>query len=46
MAQQPKEVDPQADRNIAAVPLPDNDPLYGSNGPLKRVWKSRKGAQI
>jgi uncharacterized protein YjlB len=32
---------PQADRNIAAVPLPDNDPLYRSNGPLKRVWKSR-----
>src|SRR5437588_6594541 len=33
---------PQADRNIAAVPLPDNDPLYGSDGPLKRVWKSRE----
>jgi uncharacterized protein YjlB len=32
---------PQADHNIAAVPLPDNDPLYGSNGPLKRIWKSR-----
>ena len=31
---------PQADRNIAAVPLPDNDPLYGSDGPLKRIWKS------
>ena len=27
-------------------PVPDNDPLYGSNGPLKRVWKSRKGAHI
>src|SRR5438105_15384834 len=32
---------PQADRNIAAVPLPDNDPVYSSNGPLKRIWKSR-----
>jgi uncharacterized protein YjlB len=32
---------PQADRNIAAVPLPDNDPLYGPNGPLKRIWKSQ-----
>jgi uncharacterized protein YjlB len=32
---------PQADRNIAAVPLPDNDPVHGSNGPLKRIWKSR-----
>lgn len=31
---------PQADRNIATVPLPDNDPLYGSKGPLKRIWKS------
>ena len=31
---------PQADRNIAAVPLPDNDPIYGLNGPLKRIWKS------
>jgi len=32
---------PQADRNIATVPLPDNDPVYNSNGPLKRIWKSR-----
>ena len=32
---------PQADRNIAAVPLPDNDPLYVPNGPLKRIWKSQ-----
>ena len=31
---------PQADRNIAAVMLPDNDPIYGPNGPLKRIWKS------
>ena len=30
---------PGADRNIAAVPLPDNDPLYGPDGPLKRIWK-------
>jgi uncharacterized protein YjlB len=30
---------PQADRNIAAVPLPDNDPLYGSAGPLTQIWK-------
>jgi uncharacterized protein YjlB len=32
---------PQADHNIAAVPLSDNDPLYGPDGPLKRAWKSR-----
>jgi uncharacterized protein YjlB len=30
---------PQADRNIAAVPLPESDPLCGSDGPLKRIWK-------
>src|ERR1700677_3341277 len=34
---------PKADRNIAAVPLPENDPLYNNNGPLKQIWKS--GAQ-
>jgi uncharacterized protein YjlB/predicted DNA-binding protein with PD1-like motif len=32
---------PQADRNIAAVPLPENDPLYGANGALKQIWKSQ-----
>lgn len=31
---------PQADRNVAAVPLPNNDPLYGSSGPLKQIWRS------
>ena len=30
---------PQADHNIAAVPLPKNDPLHGSNGPLRQLWK-------
>lgn len=32
---------PAADRNIAAVPLPQADPLYvyGSEGPLRRHWK-------
>jgi uncharacterized protein YjlB len=29
---------PQADRNIAAVPMPQKDPLYGSDGPLQRIW--------
>ena len=32
---------PQADHNIAGVPLPDSDPLYGPDGPLKRIWKSQ-----
>ncbi|HEY5791759.1 MAG TPA: AraC family ligand binding domain-containing protein, partial [Chthoniobacterales bacterium] len=31
---------PQADRHIAAVPLPDNDPLFGADGPLVKIWKS------
>ncbi|HEY5894929.1 MAG TPA: cupin domain-containing protein [Chthoniobacterales bacterium] len=31
---------PQADRNIAAVPLPKNDPLYGPGGPLIQIWKA------
>jgi uncharacterized protein YjlB len=31
---------PQADRNIAALPLPDNDPIYGAEGPLRQIWKS------
>jgi uncharacterized protein YjlB len=32
---------PEADRNIAMVPLPYTDPLYGPNGPLKRVWNPK-----
>ena len=31
---------PEADRNIAALPLPDNDPLYGADGPLRQIWQS------
>jgi uncharacterized protein YjlB len=29
---------PQADRNIEAVPLPSADPVFGVNGPLRRLW--------
>jgi uncharacterized protein YjlB len=29
---------PKADRNIAKVPLPAKDPIYGENGPLIRAW--------
>jgi uncharacterized protein YjlB len=28
----------QADKNIAAIPMPSEDPIYGSDGPLKRIW--------
>jgi uncharacterized protein YjlB len=31
---------PNADRNIAALPIPNNDPIYGIKGPLRRIWKS------
>jgi len=30
---------PRADENIAALPIPDNDPIYGAEGPLRRLWK-------
>jgi uncharacterized protein YjlB len=30
----------KADRNIAALPMPDKDAIYGAEGPLRRVWKS------
>jgi uncharacterized protein YjlB len=29
---------PQADDNIAAVPLPRSDPIYGPDGPLMQNW--------
>jgi uncharacterized protein YjlB len=31
---------PEADRNIASAPLPDSDPLYGADGPLRTVWRA------
>lgn len=33
-----KEERPRADENIRALPLPENDPLYGSDGPLVKSW--------
>lgn len=29
---------PKADHDIAALPIPDNDPLYGADGPLRQIW--------
>jgi uncharacterized protein YjlB len=29
---------PKADQNIAKVPLPNNDPVYGADGPLIKGW--------
>jgi uncharacterized protein YjlB len=28
----------RADHNIAALPIPDNDPIYGAEGPLRQIW--------
>jgi uncharacterized protein YjlB len=30
---------PAADKNIAKVPLPTTDPVYGADGPLVKGWK-------
>ncbi len=30
---------PEADKNIKKVPLPENDPLYGKQGPLIKLWR-------
>ncbi len=29
---------PKADQNIAALPVPGNDPVYGASGPLRKIW--------
>lgn len=31
---------PKADNNIAKVPLPKTDPVYGKEGPLIKSWRS------
>lgn len=31
---------PRADQNIARVPLPKMDPVYGENGPLNAKWNT------
>lgn len=33
---------PKADENIKRVPLPENDPLYGNDGPLVKNWFPEK----
>src|SRR5215208_5559147 len=32
---------PKSDRTIAALPIPDHDPIYGVDGPLRQIWKVR-----
>jgi len=33
---------PMADENIANVPIPGKDPVYGAEGPVKQIWKARQ----
>ena len=33
---------PKADKNIARVPLPEADPVYGPNGPLVDKWQIKR----
>jgi len=33
---------PKADQRIAALTIPDNDPIYGAEGPLRQIWKRNK----
>jgi uncharacterized protein YjlB len=30
---------PEADQRIAALPIPENDPIYGAEGPLRQIWR-------
>lgn len=32
---------PSADKNIAAVPLPERDPVHGSKGLLRNLWSAQ-----
>jgi uncharacterized protein YjlB len=31
---------PDSDRVIAALPVPDCDPIYGTEGPMRQIWTS------
>jgi uncharacterized protein YjlB len=31
---------PQADKNIASLPIPDRDPVFGEEGPLRGIWEA------
>ena len=37
---------PRTDRNIAQVPLPSLDPVYGARGPLMTHWYEASGAPV
>jgi len=31
---------PKSDHTIASLPIPDYDPIYGADGPLRQIWKA------
>jgi uncharacterized protein YjlB len=33
---------PKSDHTIAALPIPDYDPIYGIEGPLRQIWKAAR----
>jgi uncharacterized protein YjlB len=33
---------PKADQKIAALPIPDKDPIYGPEGPLPQIWEAAR----
>jgi uncharacterized protein YjlB len=37
---------PAADEKIKKVPMPENDPLYGNDGPLIKNWRSEKDQNL
>jgi uncharacterized protein YjlB len=42
----PEDIDPKtAHANIAKVPVPPRDPVYGAEGPLRHVWNSMRRAR-
>ena len=33
---------PKSDHTIAALPIPDYDPIYGAEGPLRQIWMAAR----
>jgi uncharacterized protein YjlB len=33
---------PKSDDTIAALPIPDCDPIYGADGPMRQIWKAAR----
>ena len=40
------EESPGADENIKRVPIPENDPLYGNDGPLVKNWRGEQDQNL